>query len=1063
MKLYALLIGINEYSPASNNPIRSLQACLNDVADIRSFLTTHYGDLIADEGQILELTNAHATRENVIKGFKNHLTQAKEGDVALVFYSGHGSWGVTAPEFQKFTTDRQEQTWVLYDSREEGKYDLADKEIALLLEEAGRNNPHLVVIADSCHSGSITRDVAEFQQMRPRFTSGTTEPRPLNTYLGGAYTKRPDLTIPSTNHLLIAACERKEVALEADGQGQFTKSLLTVLNKNGGQIQYSDLFVQVRAAIKSWVEKQTPQLETIGDFSARQGFLGRKVEQGILRRYRTFFDKNKGQWKIELGADRGLEPTMGSELEVKLFENASEGNAIGEAKVAAFGLATSEIQPQANDLDKNTTYWGEPIQLPLMPFFVYGDKTATDIMKPVLDSAAETGIVFTNKATACFFEVTIEQENILVYDTRTRVMVQGVRGTNSNAAIQALGVLQKLARWHRLLELKNSQSKIDADAIEMIIKVQRDNQTYNCKEATVALEFENEEILFEAVLTNKTKLKLYATLLYQSPRYGIQVLYENSQPIAPQGIVTLVENTFVLDDENEEEIDTFKLLISTEPIDSFIFQQEDLEMGVIASATRGLGKGIGSGTKSDWLTKTTTIRIVRKGEQVAGKEPIQIGKGIEIQPHSSFRGNVNWAPLLPKTRSVTELAIQNAYFVNNPYCQIVNFSEQSKSTDDKSILEIGDIQQKEALKTEPLIVTVKPQEGNDITLPLFFDGEDFLPLGKATLDEHGNLRFEITQIPDEKGEAKTRSLGSALRMVFVKFANKIGLGGETHQLRWVDYEDDAKRKSEGLEKKIAKAHKVLLLVHGIIGDTEDMAKTFRMALAKGYDLVLTYDYENLNTSIEENARILKEKLLKAGFGKDDNKELVLVVHSMGGLVTRYMIERLGGNAFVDKLIMAGTPNGGSKFGDVPGYVNWASVLLGLGTKIFPPQIGAITGILSSILKGSHTVLLKALSQMSSKDPFIIDLNAGKSPVIPYVVFGGDLDAYLKTNEQTPFMEKVVAQVGEWVYKDVKNDIAVSVENIFKVGTTSKQELPCHHLNYFVVPDSVKALEEAIGE
>jgi pimeloyl-ACP methyl ester carboxylesterase len=1060
MKLYALLIGINEYSPASTIPIRWLKACLNDVANIKAFLKTNYGDLITDEGQILELTNAQATRENVINGFKKHLSQAKEGDVALVFYSGHGSWGLTAPEFQKLTTDQQEQTWVLYDSREADKYDLADKEIALLLEEAGRNKPHLVVISDSCHSGSVTRDISEFQQMQSRFTSGKKEPRPLQTYLDGAYTQRPDLVIPSPNHLLIAACDRTELALEADGQGQLTKSLLAVLNKNGGQIQYADLFVQVRAAIKSWVENQTPQLETIGDCSARQGFLGRKVEQGVLRRYRTFFDKNRNQWKIELGADQGLEPNLGSALEVKLFEDTTGGIAVGEAKIATFGLSSSEIITPTN-LDKNKMYWGEPAQLPLMPFFVYGDKTAMDVMKPILDSAAETGITFTDKPDACLFEVVIKEDKILVYDIRTRVMVQGVKGTSPDAAKEALEILQVLARWHRLLELKNSQSKIEDDAVEMVLKVQRGEQTHDCTEAAVTLEFEGEEISFKAVLTNKTKRELYATLLYLSPRYGILVLYEDkdSLPIAPQGEKILVEDTFVLDDENEESTDTFKLLISTEPIDSFIFRQEELEIGAIASVTRGLGSR--SGTKSDWLTKTVTIRVVRKGELVAGEKPIQIGKGIEIQPHSSFRGNVNWAPLLPKTRSVAELGIQNDYFANNPYYQIVNFSEQSRSIEDKSILEIGDIQQKETLQTEPLIVTVQPQEGDDLTLPLFFDGQDFLPPGKATLDEHGNLRFEITQIPDEKGEAKTRSLGSALRMVFVKFANKIGLGGETQMLRWVDYEDDAKRKSEKLEEKIAEAHKVLLLVHGIIGDTEEMAKTFRMARDKDYDLVLTYDYENLNTPIEENALILKNKLQAAGFGENDGKELVLVVHSMGGLVSRYLIERLGGDAFVDKLIMAGTPNGGSKFGDVPGYINWASVLLGLGTKIFPPQIGAVTGILSSILKGSHTVLFKALSQMSSNDPFIIDLNAGKPPLTPYVVFGGDLDAYLKANEQTPVMEKIVAQVGEWVYKDVKNDIAVSVENIFKVGTTAKQELPCHHLNYFTVSDSVKALETAL--
>jgi len=146
---------------------------------------------------------------------------------------------------------------------------------------------------------------------------------------------------------------------------------------------------------------------------------------------------------------------------------------------------------------------------------------------------------------------------------------------------------------------------------------------------------------------------------------------------------------------------------------------------------------------------------------------------------------------------------------------------------------------------------------------------------------------------------------------------------------------------------------------------------------------------------------------------------------------------------------------------VPGYVNWASVLLGLGTKIFPPQIGAVTGILSSILKGSHTVLFKALSQMSSNDHFIIDLNAGNPPPIPYVVFGGDLETYLTANNEIKLMEKAVAQIGEWVYKNEKNDIAVSIDNIFKVRNTPTHELPCHHLNYFTVSDSIKALEAAL--
>lgn len=1066
MKLFALLIGINEYSRDSLSPIRSLQACLNDVAHIKAFLRANYSDLIKSEEQILELTDANATRQNVINGFKNHLTQASENDIALVFYSGHGSYGITAPEFQKSTTDKQEQTWVLHDSRVANSYDLADKEIALLLEEVGHNRPHIVVIADSCHSGSVTREIEEFKQFQPRFTSGTNEPRPLETYLDGAYTQRINLTIPSTDHLLLAACERTERAWEADGEGQFTKTLLSILNKNGGQIWYSDLFVQARAVIKNALENQTPQFEPIGNFNTRQGFLGRTVTQGSASRYRVHF--KEGKWTIDLGVGMGIDANFSDkEVEVNLFDTVSVGNLVGKATLETLNVTNSRLRIREGNLDKTAVYWGEPINLSIVPFFFYADKTAFDLLQKSFSDIVESGIHLSQDPAPCRFKITLDNNNFLIYDLKTNVMVQGVEQTSSESITTLIEVLQDLARWHRLLELKNSKSDIADAQVGFTIDVTQDGEVYSYTDSTVTVAYEGDEIPFKAIFTNQTKQKLYTSLVYQSHNYGIRVIYNDTQPVEPNKPLVVADNTFVLDDENDEEIDTFKLILSTEFIDSSLFSQPEMQLGKIRkAASKGLGslRGVSERVKSDWQTKTITIRVVRKGKQIAGKTPIKIGKGIEIQPHPFFRGNINWAPLLPKTRSVTELAIQNDYFANNKYCEIINFSEQSRSTEDKSILEIGDIQEKGTLKENPLVVTVQAQEGQELILPLFFDGEDFLPLGKTTLDEHGQLKIEITQIPEEKGEAKTRSLGSALRMVFVKFANKLGFKGETHQLRWVDYDNDAERTSDNLEEKNQNAQKVLLLIHGIIGDTEEMAKTFQIAKGKGYDLVLTFDYENLNTPIEENARILKKKLTELGFGATDKKELVLVVHSMGGLVARYMIERLGGDVFVDKLIMAGTPNGGSKFGNIPDYLNWASVALGIGVKLFPPQLGAVASFASGLLKSTNQVLLGSLSQMQVNSPFIKDLAAGVPPKIPYQVIGGDLGAYLQANNGLPLMEKVVAQIGEWVYKDVKNDIAVSVDNIFAVQNPQiqTQEIPCHHLNYFVVTESVKALEKAIS-
>ena len=82
-------------------------------------------------------------------------------------------------------------------------------------------------------------------------------------------------------------------------------------------------------------------------------------------------------------------------------------------------------------------------------------------------------------------------------------------------------------------------------------------------------------------------------------------------------------------------------------------------------------------------------------------------------------------------------------------------------------------------------------------------------------------------------------------------------------------------------------------------------------MADRYDLVLTFDYENLQDPIAETARALKERLAAVGLGADHGKSVDVVAHSMGGLVSRWFIEREGGNRAIQRLIMLGTPNGGS--------------------------------------------------------------------------------------------------------------------------------------------------------
>jgi hypothetical protein len=149
--IYALLVGINDY-PAN---VGKLNGCLNDADHFHGYLTDNFD---RSRLHIEVLKDADATRPNIIKQFRSHLSQAKAGDVAVFQYCGHGARWKSAKAFEPFFPDGKDEGLVCYDSRGPGGFDPADKELAALLAELAKNEPHIAVILDCCHSGSATLD-----------------------------------------------------------------------------------------------------------------------------------------------------------------------------------------------------------------------------------------------------------------------------------------------------------------------------------------------------------------------------------------------------------------------------------------------------------------------------------------------------------------------------------------------------------------------------------------------------------------------------------------------------------------------------------------------------------------------------------------------------------------------------------------------------------------------------------------------------------------------------------------------------------------------------------------
>src|SRR5262249_21132122 len=181
--LYALLVGIDQY-PA---PLSRLYGCVNDIDAIG---VTLHERVAADRDFRLDarvLKDAEATRRAVIAGFRKHLARAGPDDVALFYFSGHGSQQQSPPELWAVEPDHLDETLVCYDSRlaGQGGWDLADKELARLIAEAAEKGAHVAVVLDCCHSGSGTRNL-DLEETAVRRAPTDLRRRPFATFLAEA-------------------------------------------------------------------------------------------------------------------------------------------------------------------------------------------------------------------------------------------------------------------------------------------------------------------------------------------------------------------------------------------------------------------------------------------------------------------------------------------------------------------------------------------------------------------------------------------------------------------------------------------------------------------------------------------------------------------------------------------------------------------------------------------------------------------------------------------------------------------------------------------------------------
>jgi len=576
-KVYALFVGIDDYAPS----VRSLRGCVNDVTHIRTLLAKRI-NIDKDDFIPETLTNGDATRQKVIDTFTQHLGQAGKEDVALFYYSGHGSTETAPAEFWRWEPDRKNETIVCYDSREPGGWDLADKELAYLIADVAKNGAHVVIILDSCHSGSGTRDAVDDVEagVLVRMESSDQRTRPIESYILGKaqvdelFSNQTEsdkthwLSMHQGRHILMAACDDRETAKELllDGKqrGIFSYYLEETLANATGSLSYHTVFKRIEALVPTRVQKQTPVLQATNALDQEQPFLG-----GAIPRRPPYFTlkPRRGGWVIDGGAVHGVAAPIGDEkmyLAVFPYDydltglNSLKGS-VAKAAVEMVYAAESDVSIETNDdnpLPKGS-YHGVIVAHPLppMPVAFEGDADALDLVRTAV-AAAEPG----NRPSLLVREAPlIEAEYRLralvvdspdgqkqVYRISRKAdaypLVVDTAGFDPSSADLVTYRLEHIARWQKIASLNKVADDANGmkDAIRLEFFLVKADGTLEAMDTTGGLRFTyrppfepTDYPRFQVKLTNTSEQTYYCMLLNLTQDYSIHT------GLLPEGIIRL--------------------------------------------------------------------------------------------------------------------------------------------------------------------------------------------------------------------------------------------------------------------------------------------------------------------------------------------------------------------------------------------------------------------------------------------------------------------------------------------------------------------------------------------
>jgi Caspase domain len=494
--VYALLAGIDDY----RGGVKPLRGCVDDIRGFQSFLE---GRINKEELRILRLVDADATREGIINGFSGHLANAGEDDVAIFYFSGHGSYEPVEERYWFLEPTGFNQTIVCADSRLPGIPDLADKELSELIGVVAARGPHVLVVLDCCHSGGGTRDPEALPPgVRARLAPPVAEPRPVESYLPGvrrvmamAAAARDSGSPPAgvalgdaPRHVALSACESSQLSIELPiggrPRGVFSAMLQHALTTLGSGATYRDLLGAASAGVRDWVSGQDP----VG-YAARPGDLDQPAFGGAvqLRRSGITLEHYRGAWWIDAGTVHGVQPPQDGEATVLAVLPQRQASSptpggerpLGHVRVTDVELARSLVVTEDGwQPDPALRYPAVLTDVPLPSAMVEtrGDIAAAALLREQLagsphvrEGRGHPGIAGDR------FLVLAEDGTLTVARADGTPLAAPVPATPDGART-VVARLEHLARWHLIKRLDNPVSVLAGQITVEIVPAERSEQ-----------------------------------------------------------------------------------------------------------------------------------------------------------------------------------------------------------------------------------------------------------------------------------------------------------------------------------------------------------------------------------------------------------------------------------------------------------------------------------------------------------------------------------------------------------------------------------------------------------